>query len=161
MPSAKINPYRASRTQQVIIWGDLFLVDFAPVVPWIGFVIGQIFSPILGRSLGISSDIAFAIIVACSTIIGSYLLIRMLQKRRPASPAYLRALSEFLGPVERRNYDDRMSWLLKRARPITRADAINTYCAAQKDMRLSLERKQLAAVFAAQKSMMVSAIGTK
>jgi hypothetical protein len=152
MPSAKVTPNRLSRTQQVILWGDLFLVDFAPVVPWIGFVTAQIFSPTLGRSICVSSDIAFAIIVAVSTVIGSYLVVRMLQKRRLASPAFLAALSAISASDERANFDNRIAWLLKQGRPITRADAIDTYRAAQKDVRRARDQMRAAAIFRAQKS---------
>jgi hypothetical protein len=151
-PTGKVTPYRSSRTQQVVIWGDLYLVGLAPLTPWVGFVIGQIFSPILGRRLGVSSDIALAIIVAVSTIIGSYLLVRMLQKRTLASPAYLAALSTISAPDERRNFDDRITWLLKRVRPLTRGDAIDTYRAAQKDVRRAHDQMRAAVILRAQKS---------
>jgi hypothetical protein len=136
----------SARARRVIIWGDLYLVDFAAVVPWFGLVSGQLLSPTVGRTLGASSDIILAGMVAISTSIGSYLLIRMLQKNKLASPAYLNALSMMVENSARDSFDARVAWILKWRRPMTRADALNTYRAAQKDTHAVLDDRRAASI---------------
>jgi hypothetical protein len=138
-----------ARARRVIVWGDLYLVDRAAAVPWVGFAAGLLLSPIIGHAAGISSAIVLANIVALSSIIGIALLIRMLQKRKIAGSAYLAALSAMLNADARRPYEARLSWHLKRSRRLTRTDAIDTYRAALKDARHATDNQQADANFIA------------
>jgi hypothetical protein len=147
-----MNPSNStSLITRVGVWFDLYLVDYAALSAWIGLAVGQFAAPVAARFYEVSAASVLALIVLGFAVFGGGLLLRMLQLPRPASPAYIYALSAMVHDEDHEDYDQLLAWALKHSRPLTRADAINAFRAARRQAKQACQSTRASIVCDAQR----------